>query len=77
VTTVGAYEAKTNLSRLLDEVATGRSVTITRNGREIARLVPSGGRSSADDVITALRAARVGVRRGRSTVRSMIEEGRR
>ena len=40
MTTIGAYEAKTNLSRLLDEVAAGRTVTITRHGHPIARLVP-------------------------------------
>jgi prevent-host-death family protein len=75
--TVGAYEAKTNLAKLLDEVAAGRVVTITRHGREVARLVPPQGHTSPDDVIDQIRAARRGVRRGRSTVRSMIDEGRR
>ena len=38
--TVGAYEAKTRLSELLNRVASGDSVTITRRGRPVARLVP-------------------------------------
>ncbi|MDO8613270.1 MAG: type II toxin-antitoxin system prevent-host-death family antitoxin, partial [Dehalococcoidia bacterium] len=41
---IGVYEAKTHLPRLLDEVARGESITITRHGRPVARLVPVGGR---------------------------------
>lgn len=37
---IGAYEAKTHLPRLLDRVARGESLTITRHGRPVARLVP-------------------------------------
>jgi prevent-host-death family protein len=39
--TVGAYEAKTHLSALLDRVERGETVTITRKGRPVARLVPA------------------------------------
>jgi len=38
--TIGAYEAKTHLPRLLDRVERGESLTITRRGRPVARLVP-------------------------------------
>lgn len=38
--TVGAFEAKTNLARLLDRVASGETLTITRRGHPVARLVP-------------------------------------
>ena len=38
--TIGAYEAKTFLPRLLDRVQRGESLTITRHGRPVARLVP-------------------------------------
>jgi prevent-host-death family protein len=34
------HEAKTHLSRLLERVAAGEEITIARNGRPIARLVP-------------------------------------
>jgi prevent-host-death family protein len=38
---VGVHEAKTNLSRLLERVAAGEEITITRRGEEVARLVPA------------------------------------
>ena len=37
---VGVYEAKTHLPRLLARVSRGESLTITRHGRPVARLVP-------------------------------------
>lgn len=78
MTTVGAYDAKTNLARLLDEVERGKTITITRHGHPVARLVPPSPQvADVDDVIAAVRSARHGVRRGRSTVRAMIAEGRR
>lgn len=36
--TVNIYEAKTRLSRLIDEAASGNDVIIARNGRPVARL---------------------------------------
>jgi prevent-host-death family protein len=38
--TVGAFEAKTHLSALLDRVERGEEVTITRRGLPVAKLVP-------------------------------------
>ena len=38
---LGAYEAKTHLSRLLDEVEKGESFAITKHGRPVALLVPA------------------------------------
>ena len=40
MTTVNVYEAKTQLSKLLEMVERGESVTIARAGRPIADLVP-------------------------------------
>ena len=37
---VGAYEAKTHLPALLERVARGEQITITKHGKPIARLVP-------------------------------------
>ena len=37
---VGAFEAKTHFSALLERVAQGESITITRHGAPVARLVP-------------------------------------
>jgi prevent-host-death family protein len=78
MTSVGVYEAKTHLPRLLEQVERGEVITITKHGRVVARLVPANPRSAtADETIAALRSARVGVRRGRDSVRKMIDEGRR
>jgi prevent-host-death family protein len=55
---VGVHEAKTHLSRLLDDVAAGEEVVITRRGEEVASLVPVGSRSSR----------RFGTERGRLVV---------
>lgn len=39
-TEVGAFEAKTHLSRLLDQVEAGAVICITRHGKRVARLLP-------------------------------------
>ena len=38
---VGAFEAKTHLSSLLDKVRLGEEVVITKRGKAVARLVPA------------------------------------
>lgn len=78
MTTVGAYEAKTHLPRLLERVEGGETITITKHGREVAKLVPTDQRTTdPDEVIAALRTARTAVRSGRTSVRRMIDDGRR
>jgi prevent-host-death family protein len=37
----GAFEAKNKFGQLLDWSASGEEVTITRHGKEVARLVPA------------------------------------
>ncbi len=37
---VNIYEAKTNLSRLVDEASRGEEIVIARHGHPVARLVP-------------------------------------
>jgi prevent-host-death family protein len=39
-TVVNVHEAKTHLSRLLEDVAAGADVVIARAGKPVARLVP-------------------------------------
>jgi prevent-host-death family protein len=39
--TIQASEAKTHFLRILDKVARGESVTVTRHGKPIARIVPA------------------------------------
>ena len=75
---VGAYEAKTRLSELLDAVEAGERITITRHGRAVAVLIPAGERDAqrTDLSIAALRELRRGKRLG-GGLREAIEEGRR
>ena len=75
---VGVYEAKTQLPRLLDEVEQGETITITRYGRPIARLVSiSRPRRGLDETIAAMREFRKGNRLDGLTIRELIEEGRK
>ena len=37
---IGAYEAKTRLSSLLERVERGEQITITKHGKPVAKLVP-------------------------------------
>jgi len=77
---VGSYEAKTHLPQLLDRVARGEEIVITRNGRPVARLVPEPATEEADvrAVIARVREFRKGRRLGDDlTVRQLVEEGRR
>lgn len=75
--TVGAYEAKTHLPALLARVERGETVTITRHGRAVARLVPVDILRPAAEVIREMRALRHGVTTGGLSIRDMIDEGRR
>lgn len=76
---IGAYEAKTHLPRLLDEVAKGKTITITKHGVPVAMLVPAPEtrHKSIREVIEALREFRKGKTLGGITIRELIEEGRR
>jgi prevent-host-death family protein len=77
---VGAYEAKTHLPQLLDRVARGEEIQITRNGRPVARLVPERASAQPDvrSVIEQIRAFRKGRKLGGGvSIRDLVEEGRR
>ncbi|MCY2965015.1 MAG: type II toxin-antitoxin system prevent-host-death family antitoxin [Planctomycetota bacterium] len=77
---VGAYEAKTRLSELLDRVALGEEITISRHGTLIAKLVPLRKASSVESRREAVRKMReIADRNVLSglTVRELKEEGRR
>jgi len=76
--TIGAYEAKTHLARLLEEVAGGETITITKHGVPIAELRPAPvtSRRRPAEVIAALRKARRGVTLGTVGLRTLIDEGR-
>ena len=76
---VGAYEAKTHLPRLLEAVSRGESFQITKHGTVVAVLVPASPDRQAhvSETIAELRAFRSKRRLGRLSVKAMIEAGRR
>lgn len=77
---IGAYEAKTHFSRLLDEVAKGETITITKHGIPVARIMPA----VADQQLTPVEAYEQweryrkehNIRLDGLSIREMIEEGR-
>jgi prevent-host-death family protein len=75
--TVGAYEAKTHLPRLLDEVAAGETITITKHGVPVALLVPATqARADLSSTIAQLRAFRDRHPLNGLKIKDLIEEGR-
>jgi prevent-host-death family protein len=76
---VGSYEAKTHLPALLDRVAQGEQITITRHGVPVALLVPASGVPKPDirETIEAIIEFRKRHRLNGLSIREMIEEGRR
>ncbi len=78
--TVGVFEAKNQLTALLDEVEGGGEVVITRRGKPVARLVPAEAgfnRDKARRAAEGLRLASKGQRLGGLSLKELVEEGRR
>ncbi len=77
--TIGAYEAKTHLTQLLERVTKGEKITITKHGVPVAILQPAdiSKRMPVRDVIDQLKQFRRGHRLEGLSIRDMIEEGRR
>ncbi len=77
---IGAFDAKTHLSALLDRVAKGERITITRHGIPAALLVPveeAEAKLSHKEIVAGMRALRQRVKPGKMSVREMVNEGRR
>jgi prevent-host-death family protein len=77
---VGAFEAKTHLSELLDRVRQGEKITITRHGVPAAMLVPveeTGSMLTHQEVVEGMRALRKRIKPDSMSVREMVNEGRR
>ena len=77
---VGAFQAKTHLSALLDEVARGETIIITRRGRPVARLTApeAPDREAAVAAATTLRRLRRRVGwASTEDILQMRDEGRR
>lgn len=77
---VGAYEAKTHFSDLLEQVEGGEEITITKHGTPVARLVPIRKTYTPEECRAAI--ARwtefsKGLSLGGLKIRDLINEGRR
>jgi prevent-host-death family protein len=81
---VGIFEAKTNLSALVEEVEKGVEVIITRHGRPVAQLVAYEGEVS-DEIVAKRKQAiaeirdmarRRGLRISIDEIKGWIDEGR-
>lgn len=77
--TIGAYEAKTHLPKLLERVIRGERITITKHGVPVAVLQPPLHlrKTAPKKVIAELRTFREKHSLKGLSVRDMIEEGRR
>lgn len=86
MTTITAFEAKTRFGELLDRVAKGEEVVITRHDKPVARIVPEGmaSRETVRQAVAGLRALQAQIQaraRGKAKlsdaeVRAAIEDGR-
>jgi len=76
---IGAREASVHFSRLLDAVARGESVTITRRGRPVAMLVSVAIRRQLQvlNAIEGFREFRAGRLLGNVSFHELIVDGRR
>jgi len=78
--TVGAYEAKTHLSELLEKVESGEEITITKHGVPVAKLVPVKKEASAEERVAAIERIQKlasGLSLGGLKVKDLLSEGRR
>mgnify|MGYP001551849692 CR=1 FL=1 len=84
--TIRAFEAKTRFGELLERVAQGEEIVITRHDKPVARIVPEGAQRLADvrravDGLRELQRRIAGrsrpIRLSNREVRSAINAGRR
>jgi len=77
---VGLFHAKTHLSQLLERVARGESIAITKHGRRMAVMVPAEGKRKKDarQIATEYFEMTRNISLGkRVTLKDLINEGRK
>lgn len=79
MTAIGAFEAKTHFARLLERVADGEQIVITKHGTPVARLVPFAkiDRERARRAVARFKALRKGRSLGGLSWKELRDEGRR
>jgi prevent-host-death family protein len=76
---IGAYDAKTRFSELLEQVETGKEFTITKHGSPVARLVPARKKLTIQQRQEAIQRwieSSKGISLGGLKIRDLINEGR-
>lgn len=76
----GIFEAKNRLSELAERARSGERIEITRHGVVVAHLVPPDAvnRGAAHaDLVARIKRSRKGLSLGGTTIKALIEEGRR
>jgi prevent-host-death family protein len=75
---VGAFEAKTHLSTLLNRVAAGEEVVITKHGKPVAQLVGARhiDRTRVNEAFEKLKTLRKGTTLGGLSWKQLRDEGR-
>lgn len=76
--TVGSYEAKTHLPKLVARAAKGEKILITHRGKPAAMLVPveeEGKGNAVQDFVEDCKKRNLSL--GGTSIRELIEEGRR
>lgn len=81
---VGIFEAKTNLSSLIEEVEKGGEIVITRHGKPVAKLVRTETRLTPEQAARRRKAIenlrdigrRLNLNLSQEEIKAMIEEGR-
>ncbi len=78
IQTIGAFEAKTHFSELIEDVSHGRNVTITRRGKPVAKLIPyqEGNVSSRSSAISDLIELSKQID-GKFYLKALVKEGRK
>lgn len=76
---IGSFEAKTHLSKLIDNVQNGSEYIITKRGKPAAKLIPIkllNNDLDIDYIISQFEKIRNSVK-GKVDVRKMVQEGRK
>jgi prevent-host-death family protein len=87
MSTITAFEAKTRFGELLDRVAKGEEIVITRHDKPVARIVPEGRRtlSEVQQAVAGLRDLQQEIADGSAgrkkltwkDFKSLVEQGRK
>lgn len=77
MTEIGAYDAKTRLSELLERVANGERFVITRHGKAVAELAPYAGHDpqAVRKAIASIRTFRASLARRGVRMSDILRQG--